>query len=417
MKRTKLLLVASSFFPTHGGAELRFLRYLPLLKDHGIEVEVITGTPKLKKFSEQDHVADWRKAKDGELVSVQKIEFAQIFQYKLPEVGSVKRSQLLLDQVIVRCENDQVKPDVIQLLIPLSIKTISRLKRIKATSTPVVFSYALAHTFSKNFAIANLQKWRIRRVYKYFDCVITASSVLKDLVCGVAPETCVEVIPNGVDINKFKPINDQSEKQSLRIKLNLPEDAIIISLIGAIHPRKGTDLLISAWSDQANKNLHLLLIGPRFDLIRSELCEFKKKIKDLIEESGFPGNVRFTGAVENIADYLKASDMFVFPSKKEGMPNAVLEAMATGLPTVLTPFVGLSEDFGEAGKEYLLTNRSSDAISSAIKSILKDDRSRIALGSNARNWVVNTMQLEKSVRLYANVYSSLAHQVTSSSAN
>ena len=404
--------MASSFFPTHGGAELRFLRYLPLLQEYGVDVEVVTGTPKLKKFSQQDYSADWRKTKIGELIAVTEIESVQMRQYRLPETGSAKRSQILLDQVIARCENNQVKPDVIQLLLPLPNKAISQLKKIKATAIPVVFSYAIAHTFSNNAIAAKVQRWKIRRVYDHYDCIITASSVLKDLVVDISSNIRIEIIPNGVDTAKFSPIANQDEKESIRKKLGLPKSVTIIALVGAIHPRKGTDLLISAWSQQikSNKNLHLLLIGPRFDQTRVELRGFKEKIEQLIASSEFSDNVHFVGQAQGVNDYLKASDVFVFPSEKEGMPNAVLEAMATGLPTVLTPFVGLSKDFGEAGREYVLVDRSVDAISSAIQSVLENESLLVALGNNARDWVVKTMNLKTSVRMYADLYHSLAQR-------
>ncbi len=409
MSNTKLLLVASSFYPVHGGAELRFLRYLPFLKKNHIDVEIITGTPKKKKFSAQDHTADWRNAQDGELVHEQEIEDAKMYQYKLPETGAAKRANLLLDQVINRCENRVDDSIVVQLLIPLSEKSISRLQRIRKTGTPLVYSYALAHTFSENSLVRIMQKKKVRRVYKHFNCVIAASSVLKEIVKDIAPFVRVEVIANGIDTQWFSPPDSQEIKAALRQELDLPADATIIALVGAIHPRKGTDLLVDAWTLLAkeDRNLHLLLIGPRYDKTRTELKDFSAKITAAIDTSGVPQNIHFVGQVENVRDHLQASDLFAFPSVKEGMPNAVLEAMATGLPVVLTPFVGLSDDFGKPGHEYILSQRSATELAKAMRTILTDKSLQSKLGRNARSWLKKTMDLNASVQAYANTYRSL----------
>ena len=410
MSKTKLLLVVSSFF-SHGGAELRFLRYLPLLKKCGVSVEVISGTPKLKKFSNEDFNSDWRDVIDGTLIAEREVEGASVFQYKLPEKGAAKRSIILLDQVIARCKDAKSKPDVIQVLLPLSTKTIGRLRQIKKERVPIVFSYALAHTFSKYKVLQQLQKMKVRRVYRNYDCIIAASAVLKKLLGEIAPAATIKVIPNGVDINQFSPVTNHDKKKLIRSSLDLPKDVTIIVSVGAIHPRKGTNLLVDAWSSLAkvNKDLHLLLIGPRYDQSREELKAFKNEIAQSIASSRQKSNIHFAGQIENVANYLRASDIFVFPSKKEGMPNAVLEAMATGLPTVLTPFIGLSEDFGKANQEYLLTERSSHAIATAIQSILDDPTLRANLGGNARQWIIDTMPVQASVRMHADLYRSLAH--------
>lgn len=410
MKYTKLLLVSPTFYPTHGGAELRFLRYLPLLNENGINVTVITGTPKFKKFLEQDHSADWRNKNDGTLVSELEINSSNISQYKLPEKGAAERSRILLDKAIEYCNNADTKPDVIQILSPVPVKMIGRLKKIKSMGVPIVFSYALAHEFSSVSILSWLQRQKIRLVYKHFSCIIVASTVLQKLVKRIHPNVQIKVIPNGVDTEKFSPSENKAEMERLRSALGLPEQAVVICSVGAIHPRKGTDLLVKAWAALVRKvdNLHLLLIGPRFDQQRKELHAFRKDIDAAIKKSGRADNIHFAGQIDNVDEYLKASDLFVFPSKKEGMPNAVLEAMASGLPAILTPFIGLSDDLGRPGKEYLLVNRSEQSIAHGIQTMLNDNSLRCDMAKNAREWIINTMDLTKSVELHAKVYSSLA---------
>ena len=386
------------------------MRYLPLLKANGIDVTVITGTPKRKKFTQLDYTADWRTQVDGTLVSNQKINSSNLLQYKLPETNAVARSRILLDKVIEYCDQVDSKPNVIQILSPVPIRAVEKIRKIKSMGVPIVFSYALAHEFSNNLIVNWFQRQKVRSVYKHFDCIIAASTVLKKMVKQIHPGARVEVIPNGVDTNKFSPVRNKEEIGRLRVKLGLPKDSTIICSVGAIHPRKGTDLLVKAWSRLVGEidDLHLLLIGPRYEQQHQELIAFKKDIESVIERTGRNNNIHFVGQVENVDEYLKASNLFVFPSKKEGMPNAVLEAMATGLPTILTPFIGLSRELGAVGREYLLVERVEDSISTGILTILKDNKKQATLSQHAREWIHSTMDLNISVGRYSSVYNSLA---------
>ena len=409
MKRVKLLLIAPTFYPTHGGAELRFFRYLPFLKNNGVDVHVISGTPKRKKFTAADETAEWRKSSNSKLISKEKIQGAQVYKYKLPERNGTKRLAILLDQTIKHCQLEKTCPSIIHIISPISTKLITRLEKLKALDVSIVFSYCLAHSFSDIYLIRYWQKKQIRKVYKFYDQIITASDVLKDFVLDIDPNANVKIIPNGIDAEKFSPLSNREEKLILRKKLKLPTDGIYITLVGAIHPRKGTDLLVNAWSKLINEyvNLHLLLIGPRYDQTREELKDFKQNIEASILRSNRHENIHFIGQINNVDEYLKASDMFVYPSAKEGMPNAVLEAMACGLPTLLTPFIGLSQDFGEPSSEYLIAERNETDIAKNIKAMLDDESLFEGLSKRSRAWIENTMDLNTSVRAHVIAYNLL----------
>ena len=130
-------------------------------------------------------------------------------------------------------------------------------------------------------------------------------------------------IQNGVNTAKFFPPG-KNKKEELRKKLDLPADFFICITSGGLIKRKNTENLIAGYI-QAKRTSSLLLIagdGPEL----TKLGQF----------AGNVGSIKFLKAVKNINEYLQASDLFISASLAEGLPNSVLEAMACGLPVILS---------------------------------------------------------------------------------
>jgi glycosyltransferase involved in cell wall biosynthesis len=100
--------------------------------------------------------------------------------------------------------------------------------------------------------------------------------------------------------------------------------------------------------------------------------------------------------------------MFVFPSRREGFGNVVLEAMAMELPVVLTPYKGLPEELGTAGREYVLSRPDPDSVAAHIETLLDDLGRRQALGRAARHWAEQHMDMEMVIDDYAELYRDVA---------
>jgi glycosyltransferase involved in cell wall biosynthesis len=114
--------------------------------------------------------------------------------------------------------------------------------------------------------------------------------------------------------------------------------------------------------------------------------------------------------VDDIELYYRACDIFVFPTQKEGMPNVVLEAMASAVPVILTPFPTLSEDLGQPGREFLLIERQPEALASEVERLIRNTDLRQDLGRRGRWWVEQTMDLEHALDRYAALYRELARR-------
>jgi glycosyltransferase involved in cell wall biosynthesis len=176
------------------------------------------------------------------------------------------------------------------------------------------------------------------------------------------------IIKNGVDMSTYPKLPTELEKISARSSLNLPLDGRAFVYAGPVISRKNPIFLIKAFlaaTQHTQQQLWLLGDGPLLDKCR-------KLARDC-------HNVIVRGHVACVDDYLKAADVFVSPSISEGFPNAVLEALASGLPLVLSdipPHREIIEEDPQVGNLFSLDNPASFA--SCLRRVNTDNRVRSA---------------------------------------
>jgi len=216
-----------------------------------------------------------------------------------------------------------------------------------------------------------------------------------------APDKVV-VIPNGVDAQRFAHPRPRS---AVRQELGIPDSAPVIGTVGRTDPVKGHRFLIEAMADIAHHFPHarLVVVGakvtPEFAALRRLAVIF-----------GVDDKVVFTGAREDVPDLLAAMDLFVLPSLSEGMSNALLEAMAAGLPIVATTAGGNPEVIGEDGAGVLVKPGSPVELAQAICPLLHDPEAARAMGGRARRRVVARYGLAQVASAYCSIYDRLARR-------
>jgi glycosyltransferase involved in cell wall biosynthesis len=206
---------------------------------------------------------------------------------------------------------------------------------------------------------------------------------------GVPPERIV-VIPNGVEI-------DGDYKRDYRLDSN-----VTVVFVGRLHPQKGLDVLLPAFKQvicsrpDLGWRLWLLGDGP----LRTELEMMTKQL-------GIAQKVKFWGRVNDVSAYLAQADMFVLPSRAEGMSNALLEAMAYGLPCVATRIsgnVGLIQH-GETG--LLVTPESETNLAEALIRLADDEILRQKVGRLARQTIESECSIDSIAKRYVELYNTL----------
>jgi len=390
---------------------MRYRSYLPGLQQRGICTEVFTGTPGLARVEKFSGATAVPHGPPGHLLPVETDQNSSVYRVRLTDDRPWRRVMQFGQALVTFCQQPETRPDVVQFL-PLPPWSVPALQKLRRQHMPLAYAYNLINSPPRRLA-GRLQQLAARRLqFPLLDCIIVQSSVMAQTLRDVGVNGRIEIIPNGVDTERFAPLAETAVPNPIRQSLNIDPAAPVLIYVGAIEPRKGTDLLFAAWARLAQEfpTAHLVLVGPRLDQSDPMLAHFHQRLETLIQASGTRERVHFVGRVDNVAAYLQAADLFVFPSRREGLPNVVMEAMATGLPVVTTPFIGLSAELGVAGEQYLLAEHDAGQLYEVMRQVLLDDVLRERLGRNGRSWATTHLDIKAILDRYAALYLELAHR-------
>ena len=203
----------------------------------------------------------------------------------------------------------------------------------------------------------------LRLVWKAAHAVVANSNGLKELGLAFEPGISIKVIPNGV-----------SEMASSFKRQWAPAHMLFV---GRLVYQKGLDILFDALANLTEQNWQLTIVGdgPR-----------KSWLEQRARDLGIFDRIHFSGwqPREKLARYYQEANLFVYPSRHEGMPNALLEAMSAGLPSVASHISG-NEELIDSGKNGILVKSESKAeLQAALKKLIQDEALLEKMGHNAR---------------------------------
>lgn len=205
------------------------------------------------------------------------------------------------------------------------------------------------------------------------------------------PSRKIHVIPNGIDLGAFAHRTPKPAAAGPRI-----------ITVANLRPEKGHDTLLAAAARvaQVRPDAEWSIVGDG---------PLRTTLEQAVAARGLDGRVRFLGERRDVPALLAASDIFVLPSRWEASPNALIEAMAAGLPVVATRVGGIPELVDDGATGMLVESGDDAALSSAILALLEPDGRADAIGCAARA-SVERLSFDRMVARFAHLYRSELHR-------
>lgn len=311
-----------------------------VVKTHIMEFHI----PYLKMFKEKGWETAVAARNDYENPDDCAIPYCDTY-YDIPFVRSPIKPSNIVSYKQLKKIIDEGKYDIVHCHTPVGAM-LARLAAIKARKhgTRVIYT---AHGFHF-FKGAPLLNWLI-----YFP-VEWACSFMTDTLITINQEDYafakkhmhakqIEYVPGvGIDLNKFNPAPcDCSE---LREKIGCGKDNLLLLSVGELTPNKNHEAVIRALSSMNRKDIHYVIAGQG---------ERMEQLKQLIKSLGMLENVHLLGYCNECDRWYKAADAFIFPSFREGLSVSLMEAMASGLPCIVSKIRGNTDLIDENGGIYI----------------------------------------------------------------
>jgi glycosyltransferase involved in cell wall biosynthesis len=283
-----------------GGQELRILTEAQFFRARGHEVMIAAN-------------------RDSEIV-------ANAARFGVPVTLLPLKKRNLSGVLAVRRLLKDWKPDVVNPHSSVDSWLVA-LARIGLAPRPrVVRTRHLSARVPRNFA----SRWVYNRGA---DFVMTTGEAIVEALSadGFMPRERLAAVPTGIDAEIFQP----GDKMAARTALGLPRDKILFGIVATLRSWKGHAFLLDALKEAGDPRLHVVIVGDGPQ---------QQNLETQVAALGLAGQVTFAGRQTEVADYMRAFDVFVLPSyANEGVPQALLQAMASGLPVIACPVGGIPE--------------------------------------------------------------------------
>jgi glycosyltransferase involved in cell wall biosynthesis len=243
--------------------------------------------------------------------------------------------------------------------------------------------------------------------FRQASAVVTISPALTEAYRATGMDMAkLHAIPPAVNTERFAPASE-ADKQRLRNTLGLDPLATCVLFAGGINERKGADLLFEAFCPLAvsRADVSLIMVGHH---ATRDANRIKQQIESKAAAHQISGRVLFTGVIDHVEQYMKACDLFVFPSANEGFGTVVPEAMSCGLPVILTRIPGISDYIVADGRDgIILPSRDRNSLMAAIRALVDQPQERKRLSQRAREKVVNKFSTHRITEKYLELYDKL----------
>jgi L-malate glycosyltransferase len=368
-------LAIQTFSPLIGGAELQLERLLPHLAARGVGTEVLTraveGRPRSDRVAGSVVHRTWISG-ESPLASIVYVAGALAHLFR-------RRSRV----------------DLVHAHGALSPATIGLGARLLGLPCLVTVLGTGDSGDLARLARKPLGRLRARLLFRWAWFAALSAEAREELLASGVPAERIFALPNGVDLGVHRPATAH-ERARGREQLGLATERFVGVFVGRLHPVKDVDTLLEAAARVPELELVVVGDGPE-----------RPRLEAKARRLGIATRVRFHGFSSRVVDVLRASDAFLLSSHGEGMSNALLEAMACGLPCLVSRSVGGARELLGQGRGVLVADGDVAAWAEAIDRLVDEPALRTALGGAAADFVAGRLSLEAGadglVRAYATI--------------
>ncbi|WP_186767670.1 glycosyltransferase family 4 protein [Blastopirellula retiformator] len=382
----RVALVTRRFWPMVGGAEMVMAKLAQELRRQSVDVRIVT--------------ARWHRNWPERIVHRE----IPIFRLPNPQLRGwgTLRYMMSLGKYL---QQHQAELDAVYVSM-LKHSAYMAVERLKKTSTPIILRAEgggetgdCRWQDEANFGL------RIRGVCHQADAVVAPSPAIMEelLAAGYDPDR-LHFIPNGVaippDRTKQRRFDARMALQSAQPSFSLNNDMPLAVYTGRLHPKKGLITAIEAWRFvlQRFPDAKLMLVGEG-----PQEAELRERINSL----GLQDRIFLPGVFDDVSDLLDAADLFLLPSHEEGMSLSLLEAMAAGLPAIVTDIRG-NRQLVESGRNGLLFPVDNvQALQEEIVNVLHQPAAAAQLGAAARAEVTEKYSLAAAATRHRELFAKL----------
>lgn len=267
------------------------------------------------------------------------------------------------------------------------------------------------HLWKRNSRALHFYCWLDAKLSRHFDHVVAVSEpIQQELLAAGVPAAKVSHIANGIDTAPFQQPFSAAERTAVRASLGISPERLVVGMIGRLGVEKGHIYALEAIAALRTRFPQLLLAvvgdGPQLPELQTEILR-----------QNLGQQVVFCGRRSDIADVVRAFDIFLLPSLTEGLPMALLEAMAAGLPPVASDVGDVSAAIADEITGLLTPPGETAALIAALARLAESEQLRQHLGQAAAEAIEQRFSARQMARQYCQLYDDLQRDPTAMTAD
>lgn len=379
----KIIMVIERYLPIWGGAENQLHQLIPHLINKGCRVVVVTRR--------------WHRS----LPKSEYVGSVRVIRLGIPGRGLIA-TLIFTTALVLHIFRDRKDIDIIHshgavktgALCAVMARTCKGMKNIAKIATAGKLTELRRTVFGP----------LILKLFNMSDSIIAMTGeIRKELLDAQTPVGAIAEITNGVDTDRFSS-QPKAEKERFLAEHGLEPDTQLVLFSGRLVQRKGLDVLLAAWPGVVAlvPRAYLLILGSGADQEDS----VEGDAKDYVNTNKTP-RVTFLGESSHPELFLGISDCFAFPSRIEGFPNAMMEAMSSGVPVVASDIGGVLPLVTHGVTGMLFASENHEDLRDKLAEILNTQILRKKIANNSRMLMVENYSFKKISDKYYRLYQSV----------